>query len=307
MKKRHLIIAILLGLSAGSLCFIVRVRNGDVGDFTWALFTIRALLAQQDPYAFTPDASNIPYPLPVAIFGLPFVWLPWPIAASVFIGGSAGLLAFGILQSGDTWRLWVFASLPFFLAVHFSQWSPLVMASWFFPSLAPLLTMVKPHIALPVAIQRHSWRGIAVALAVVLLSLLLYPTWPQRWLGMLAPYQRLIPVLTLPWGPLVLLATLRLQDERARLLLLMSILPFRSIYDLCLLWLIPANGRQAILLSLLSWSLIPFMSSISGPAPTSTISVLYLPALIFVLWPMLLSPSANKQSPTPVKADSKFW
>ena len=150
---RDLVRSSLIGLVATVVCLLVGSRVNNVGDFSWALSTAAALLEGRDPYAFVPDALNVPYPLPVALFGLPLVWLPWPFAASLFIGGSSALLAWGILRSKEPWRIWVFASFPFFTALYFRQWSPLIMASWFLPALAPLLVLIKPQIALPVALE----------------------------------------------------------------------------------------------------------------------------------------------------------
>jgi hypothetical protein len=131
-------------------------------------------LAGQDPYAFTPSALKIPYPLPVALFGLPFVMLPMlppKLAAALFFSLTTTLLAYGILRRGETWRLLVFLTFPFLQALMFAQWSPLIMATWFFPILAPLLVLIKPHIALPVALNRLTRRGILLATIVAVASL----------------------------------------------------------------------------------------------------------------------------------------
>lgn len=243
-----------VGLLSGLLCLTFRLLSGgDWGDFHWALNTARSLLLGSDPYDFVPSPLRVPYPLPVALFGLPLIWLPGALAASLFIGLSSALLAYGILRGHSRWRLALFLAYPYFESIHWAQWSPLVTASWFFPIIAPLLVLVKPQTALPVALNRLMRRGVRLALVVLALSLAIYPQWPWRWLGMIGDYQRVFPVVILPLGPLLLLAACFPRDERARLLLLMSLLPLRAAYDLVPLFLIPVTGRQMLALVALSW------------------------------------------------------
>jgi hypothetical protein len=202
------------------------------------------------------------------------------------VGCSSALLAFGVLRSGERWRLLVFASSPFFAALFFTQWSPLVMAAWFFPLIAPGLVLVKPQTALPVAINRMSRRGLIVAAALLAASLVAMPSWPWRFAHMLGGYQSLIAVITLPFGPLLLLAALRWRDERARLLLAMAVLPFRALYDLVPLWLVPQTPLQGLVLTALSW-VVPLtsFSETFVPRPRWSVVALFVPALAMLLLP----------------------
>jgi hypothetical protein len=284
--RQHLLLAGMIGLFVAVLCYPIRTHTENVGDFAWALSTAKALLQGRDPYDFVPDNLHVPYPLPVALFGLPLVWLPWPLAAAIFVGFSSGLLAWGILRSEQSWRLWVFASFPFVTVLFFRQWSALIMAAWFVPALAPTLVLIKPQVALPIALLRLTRRGVIAACAVLLASLILDPTWPARWLAMLGPYERVIPLMQLPFGPLLLLAALRWRDPRARMLLLMAVLPIRGLYDLCPLWLIPETRRQASRLALASWLMYPLML-LGMKTAVFVIPVLYIPALLIVLRPWL--------------------
>jgi hypothetical protein len=289
---RRVLSAGMIGAVSGGVCLAFRMLRGEEGDFWWALRFANDLLHGVDPYAFTPSARMVPYPLPVALFGLPVVWLPWLVAAALFFGVSSGLLAYGALRAGEGWRLSVLLSPPFILAAVFTQWSPLIMAAAFFPTLAPLLVLIKPHIALPVALFRlPSRRGLFVALALLGLSLALMPTWPLRWLGMLSQFERMIPALTLPFGPLLLLAALRWKDERARLLLLMAIVPHRALYDLVPLWLVPRTRKVALALVGFSW--VGFLVAPSLiVVPVWSVPLLYVPALVSVLWPRRVATAA---------------
>lgn len=286
MRRRlvPVLVALNIGLVAGLMTYARFVQVPHAGDFRWALQTARQLLAGQDPYAFVPTPLHIPYPLPVALFGLPLAALPNALAVAIFFGASSALLAFGIVCSGEPWRLCVFLSYPFLDALLWSQWSPLIMAAWYVPVLAPLLVTIKPHTALPVALQRLTWRGCILAALVVLVTLAIYPSWPFRWIAMVGQFQRTVPVAILPMGPLLLLSALGWRDERARLLFAMAVLPFRALYDLCPLWLVPYRAWQAWLLTALSW-LNPFMEGVSWQA--KVIITLFVPALVFVLQPVL--------------------
>jgi len=151
--------------------------------------------------------------------------------------------------------------------------------------LAPLLVLVKPNIALPVALNRLTRRGVAFAGGVLLVSLLIYPSWPWRWLEMTGEYARIVPILTLPFGPVLALALVRWRDERARLLAAMSVLPFRRVYDLVALWPVPRSRHQAFLLVMLSW-LVPLFDFGIGlqVRPAWSVPLLFLPALAFLLF-----------------------
>ncbi|MEO8286644.1 MAG: hypothetical protein ABI670_09435 [Chloroflexota bacterium] len=291
-----LIRATTVGLivSIAHLLYHLLTPTAHPGDFVWALQTAYTLSQGIDPYGFAPDPLLIPYPLPVALFGVPFLWtigvLPFFVAGAVFLGISAGLLTWSMLRAGENWRLTlILLSGPFWMAVLVSQWSPLIVATWYIPVLAPLLVLVKPQIALPVAIaHKLSKPGLLIAGVVLLFSLIIDATWPFRFLSMMGPYQSTIPILTLPLGPLLILAALRWRDERGRLLLFMAVMPQRTIYDYLPLWLVPTGIRGLAVLTALSW-LVVLAGIPTWPAMFTTpdmqwaIHALYLPALIILL------------------------
>lgn len=286
MPYSRVIIALSIGLFYGVIGHLQRAaRSGynQIGDFYWALYTAQELLQGRDPYNFASDALGylIPYPLPVAFIGFPFLWMDWPLASSLFITLSVSLLAFSVTQDGKWWRLLIFASLPIYVSAMYAQWSALILCAWFIPLLAPTLLLIKPHIALPMVLQRLTWKGMIIAGVVGLISLVIYPLWPVRFLSKLGNFQQIIALFTLPFGPLLALSLLKWRDERARLFFLLSILPFRSIYDLCALLLIPQTARQMVYLTLFSW--IPMFSITgSGLGHASVIPLLFLPALVIL-------------------------
>jgi len=84
----HLLYAIMIGVAAMLLCYRARtlpMYYPGPGDFNWALDTATALMQGKDPYAFEPSSLKVPYPLPVALFGAPFIALPKPLAAAIFL------------------------------------------------------------------------------------------------------------------------------------------------------------------------------------------------------------------------------
>jgi len=281
-----LAISIAIGaIAAGGCLYFRQTLAPGPGDFNWALITARDLLSGRDPYNFTATAFSVPYPLPVALFGLPLVWLSDAFAAAVFFGITSALLAYGILRFDTPWRLLCFVSFPFVYALMFAQWSPFITASWFFPAMAPLLTLVKPQLALPIALTKYSRVGILFAAGVLIFSLMVYPTWPIKWLSMTTHYAYVIPVMTLPFGPLLLLAFFRLRYPQAKLLACMSLLPFRGAYDLLPLSIIPQSKFQIVLFLVLSW-IVPIIDLPKAfwVRVTWPVAVLFIPALLWVLW-----------------------
>ncbi len=251
MMKR--LTATAIGALATIVSFAVRLNNGDLGDFWWALRQAADVWTGRDPYGFAPSALMVPYPMPVIVFGFPLLWLNWSVASALFFGVSTGLLAYGCLRAKEGWRLAVLVSWPYAYALIYAQWSPLIMAAWYFPVLAPLLVTIKPHIALPVVLGRGATRiGLLIAAVVVLATLVINPAWPLQWLGMIGSYERVIPIVACPF---LLLSLTGWRSDKGRLLIGMSLLPFRGMYDLCALWLLPRNAAQALALSALSWLL----------------------------------------------------
>lgn len=63
----------------------------------------------------------------------------------------------------------------------------------------------------------------------------------------------------------------------------MAILPLRSIYDVCALWLIPQTQQQMLLLTILSWISMYFITG-TGPGSAAVLPFLFLPALLMIFW-----------------------
>lgn len=285
------LVTLLVGSVAGLLCTaaLINTNNGG-GDFGWALRSARDLIAGSDPYAYAIRPDLVSYPLPAAIIAIPLIPFNDEVAAGIFFGLSSGSLAWLILRSRQYWQLMIFLSWPFVYALLFAQWSPLILCLWYLPAALPLI-VIKPHIALPLALTSHISRiGLILTLILVGISLSLYPAWPKVWLTQIGTYQGLRPpLLVFPLGPLVLLSLLRWRERRAWLLVSMALIPQRVVYDQMTLLLTAINRRQLIILVSCSWISLPVLwmsggwRQIPGGWQLWIILTLYLPAVAVVV------------------------
>ncbi len=247
MVRSRLLASGAIGLASGTFCWFLMIHfQLGAGDFDWAIQSARSLLQHQNPYA---NPQQL-YPLTVAIFGFPFLWLRPEVAAGAFYGVSSALLAYGLTKNGYG-RLLIFLAYPYWAGILTAQWPPLVMAGAFFPLLLPA-TMAKPQIGLPVALTSLTRFGMVVCFCLLLLSLAFMPQWPLLWVANASHYKRFIPLLVFP-GPLLAMALLRYRHRDASLFLLMAIMPQRWFYDSFILWLIPKTRRQIIWTAFFSW------------------------------------------------------
>jgi hypothetical protein len=249
-------------------------------DFHWAPRTARELLNGEDPYDVTPSPETIPYPLPVALFGAPFVALDWRLATDVFFGLTSGLLFWCMLQRRTYWRLLVFLSYPYLHAWACGQWTPLILAAGYLPVWVPLLVLIKPQIALPVLSRRLHLGGAVLAAVVLVFSLLIYPLWPLRWLSLTGQYEA-VHLIRESLGWLLLLSVFFVGKANGRFLLLSALLPFRGQYDLLTLALVPAGGLQMLGFAAASW-IIPETGQVLGRSFTLTGLHLYCLACLFL-------------------------
>jgi hypothetical protein len=245
--RLRITVSAVVGLASGIFCWLLMKHfHQGAADFHWAVHLAQRLLAGQNPY----DTPLEQYPLPAALFALPFVRLQPETAAGIFYGLSSAALSFGLTR--HSYRgLMIFLAFPYWAAMLAVQWSPVIAASAFFPLLLPS-TMAKPQIGLPVFLTHASRRGVVLSLIVGALTLAIMPKWPLIWIGQLRHYEHFIPLLVLP-GPLLLLALFRYRDRDAILLLLAACMPQRWFFDGFILWLIPKSRREIVWTVFFSW------------------------------------------------------
>lgn len=289
---RRLAFALAAGLISGAVCYTTLFYSRTEGDFFAALRMARDMLTGADPYRYATGPDLVSYPLPAGMVALPFAWLPDPLASAVFMAVSGGLLAWLLMRQGEAWPLGMLFSWPFVYALFFAQWTPLIASLWFLPAALPLV-LIKPQSALPLALAsgRLSRTGLGLAAGLGILSLVLMPDWPWRWLAQVGGYQGFAPPLfSMPLGPLILLVLLRWRDRRAWLVLALAMMPQRVVYDQLALLLAAPNRRALAVQAALSWLTLPALlvfggwTELPGGWPTWILATLYLPAIGVVLW-----------------------
>src|SRR5215469_10837350 len=221
--RRRMAVSAAIGISSGFCCWVVLHHLGlGAADFQWAMRAAQHLLQHTNPY----DTPLAQYPVTAAFFALPFVRLGGDVAAGIFFGISSALLAFGLTGAGYT-RLWIFLAYPYWAAMLTAQWSPLILASAFFPLLLPA-TLAKPQVGVPVALTHLSWRGVIACAVWCGASLAVMPHWPILWIKQFGNYQHFF-------------------------LLLAAAMPARWFFDAFILWLIPKSRKEILLTAALSW------------------------------------------------------
>lgn len=301
----RIVIAILVGTLGGLYCYFSLKASGGprpADDFTWHWLAARALIEGKNPYVvitaggpYQLDAPYV-YPLTTAIAAVPFaLFLAPAAAAATWIGAGSALMAFAVTKKGYT-RLLMFFSMPYIWAANAGQFSPILVAACLLPWLG-FIAPVKPQIGIVSLLYKPSriaWIG---AIAFIVLSLAIDPSWPREWLAVLphrVPGVYRSPV-TVLGGPLLLLAILKWKRTDARLLLMMSLVPQNMLfYDQLLLWLIPRTRNELMILGILSMVAPLIASFFLPPGPLNIrgvnqayapviVALVYLPCLLMVL------------------------
>jgi hypothetical protein len=203
------------------------------------------------------SAGAFLYPLPAAIAAVPFAGLAPEYAGAAFVAVSGALLAYALSAKG-WWRLLALMSPAFLLSFSVANWPPLLVASALLPGLGWLIA-AKPNLGLVVLAYRPRWSTILGAVAVLGLSLLWLPQWPAGWLSHVARQEiSHPPVFAWPLGAIGFLGLLRWRTAEGRLLAAFALVPVSVFpYDHLLLWLIPRNFREALVLTWTAWLTAP--------------------------------------------------
>jgi len=161
----------------------------------------------------------------------------------------------------------------------------LLLAVALLPALLPL-TLVKPHIGLPIALTRLTWRRALACAVFGLATFAIMPDWPLRWLRLVGGFNGYIPLLTLP-GVLLLLALLRWRDLDARYLLLCAIIPQRALYDAPILAAALRTRTEMmvwVLVTWLYWPLVYIFGNSQEWVARLVTATAYVPLLALLLW-----------------------
>jgi hypothetical protein len=301
--RLRLIIAATLATAAAFLSYLEPFRQGgDIGDFDQVRFGAKAIIDGADPYPLIGPhrAYNqgfpLFYPATALVVALPFGLMSADVAAIVFMWVSVFALAFALTADG-LYRMPLFLSSAFVLAARRGQWSPVLTAAAMLPGLA-WLYVCKPNIGIALLASSSTWRTVKIAIVggVILLvvSLILLPSWPREWLASVATAHHTVAPITRPFGFLVALALLRWRRAEARLLLALACVPQTPYwYDVLPLLLVPSTFRESLILSFVVSCGFLYEIFLLGNA-TNIIDVYYrvannlvlfayLPALVMIL------------------------
>jgi hypothetical protein len=254
----QVLFALAAGLAGGLLVWFYSTRYapGVWSDFDQVWLGSRAILEGRDPYQEVLRSFPWPlyYPLPTLLLGLPFA--PWSLltARVLFAVVTAGVGVWAILRyRSHAWPLLL--SAPFVYGIARGQWAPVLVAAALIPWLGGL-AIVKPSIGLATFAAYPSRRAVVGVAILVVLSLLVHPSWPAAWWHGLQTTPHLIVPALKPGGIILLAALGRWRRADARLLAVLASVPQTpSPYDLFPMALIPATLRQSLIMGL-SWNVL---------------------------------------------------
>ena len=269
-------------------------------DFAPVWYGAHALLHRVNPYTtFGPGLAfnydwHLYYPAAAFVAALPLGLLAEEPAAIAFAALAAGLLAFAVTR--DSWdRIWIFFSASFITAARASQWSPLMAAAFFLPALGFVL-VCKPNLGLAIGASTASTKTLRVALIggalLVVISLVLLPTWPLYWWRDVQTGSELNAPIIRPAGFLIALALLRWRQPEARLLFAVACVPQTSSWYETLLPLLVARTKREMQVMVFASGVGYLMQIVllneKREIATTDIGILivvliYLPALAIVL------------------------
>jgi hypothetical protein len=287
---------LLVGLLTFAVVWTGRADPIQGLDFDYFWSAGRAVWLGQNPYHAAQQSGGYPYYYPgtAAVFLAPFGALPFRLAVSLFTALAMALLCLSV----SDYRRWIVVSAPALTAILLGQWSPWLTAGIGLPWLS-FVWAAKPSIGLALFAAWPSRKAVYGGLAIVVLSLLVLPSWPADWLQALSETpQHRAPVMR-PGGGVLLLAFLRWRSPEGRLLGVLALVPHTaSIIEHLPLLLIPQTrarfwvlmGSSYLTLILINTvapgrhgsSLEAIATMLDGQWPLH-FALMWLPCLYFVL------------------------
>lgn len=260
-RQRIILAACVAAVAMAGVWWQDHLRGGHRTDFGMMWFGARAMLDGQNPYELVGPGLQFDwvypllYPGTALVAGIPFAWLSENAASVAFVGVSSLLFSYGITRS--SWHLLpLLASEAFRQSVMAAQWSLILTAALFLPWLAGLVS-VKPQTGAAV-LASTSRTGLMAAgigtLALLVVSLVLIPSWPMDWLALIqGPTEHMRPRVLAPGGILVLLLLTRWRRPEAWLIIALACLPQTlASYSLLMLLTVASTFREAGVLVLIS-------------------------------------------------------
>lgn len=257
--RARLIASLVLGLFGAAIVhFEYSANPGAHSDFGMVWFGGKSLLEGRNPYELIGPGREFDYRWPLIYPGtalvavLPLSLLSEHAAAVVFVFASAAALAFGATRTG--WYLVpLFATEPFVSAARLGQWSILLSAALFFPSLSSLAA-VKPQTSIPILLASKDakpfvWAGVGTLLLLTV-SMILLPEWPAHWLEGVRAAENMEPPIARFGGWLIPLVLIRWRRPESWLILSLACMPQSwGWYGTLPLFLIPKTLNESLVMT----------------------------------------------------------
>jgi hypothetical protein len=297
-------LSIVAAFLSGLRAFLWVSGEAKSRDFDQVWFAARALLGGRNPYhEIGPGLqfdwpAPLYYPLTAAIAVSPLATIERSLAAILFAAIASGAFVWAATRRSVAPAV-VITSASAALAAEAVQWSPLLGAAYGIPWLGVLLS-AKPTIGFAIWFAKPTRIALLGALALLVVSLALLPSWPIDWLAALhhtsiatqggTPY--LAPIGTMG-GVLTSAVLLRWRRPEARLVLALACMPQTPLlYETVPLFLVPASIAEGGVLWLGSWVAALWVAR-AGPYSSDlarfTVSAqaigwcLYLPCALMIL------------------------
>jgi len=252
-------------------------------DFDLLYYSAKTLTHGINPYRSSPPQIRYPlfYPLPAVLLAIPFTALPIQFARPAFDIAVGWIFAYGLWRYAP-YALLAILSGAYLFALRAGQTTPLVVAGALVPTLGFLPT-IKSNTGLACFIGRPSREALIGGVGVLLVSLVLVPSWPADWWRAIHQQSEHIrPPIVRPFGWLLLLGALRWRTPGGRLLLALAVIPQNTLpHELLPLVLIPTNAVEMAIYVVGSWVAVGFTAVGMQHAPS-------LSSLIAEVWPALL-------------------
>jgi hypothetical protein len=244
-RAKYVWLTLALVCVVGARLTLLFLRPEHSTDFDHLYQAAGRLLGGENPYPPGGVWSPLFYPLPAVLFSLPFTVLPLPIARAavdILVGVA---FAFALWKGRGPYALLAMLSGSYIAALYWGQTTPLVVAASLFPALGFLLA-VKLNMGTALWLARPSRLAALGAAGFLLLSFLVFPSWPREWVrSILQQNQDLVPLIFRPFGFLLLLAAIRLRTAEGRLLFALALIPQNAMpFELLPLALIPSNAKE---------------------------------------------------------------
>jgi len=253
-------------------------------DFNLLYYAAQHVLRGENPYPIATEWFHYPlfYPMPAVLLAIPFTILPVEFARPVFDITVGSAFAYALWKGRGSYALLALLSGTYLYAMRYGQTTPLIVAAGLLPAWGFLLS-VKPNIGLALWAARPTRQAIVGGAALLVLGLLVLPTWPRDWLQALQQQNtHLVPPVLRPFGWLLLLAVLRWRTPEGRLLLALAVIPQNTLpHELVPLALIPINLVEMGIYVAGSWLALAVTARTLQQVDT-------IAALATNIWPALL-------------------